>query len=83
MPSIILCLYNGNRLVLADHAGVIGLMFHHKTNEWITYKETDITWLTWIFLRQPTGAFNYCNPIWIFQNDVTGNLVGDNLFKVC
>src|SRR5208337_2656945 len=50
MTPIVLCLYNGDRLIPADLAGIIGLVLEHETCARITNGQADIQGLTRVFL---------------------------------
>lgn len=75
-------LHDGDCLLLADPPGLVRMMLHNKTGKGFAYDQADILRLAGFFLRRPAGAFQNCNMIRVFQDDVPCPFVGNDLFQV-
>ena len=82
MSSLVLSFYDLHSLFLTDLAGVVRPMLQNETGKGLPHDKADIYRFAGIFLRRPATTVNYGDVVWIFQDDISGVLIGYNGLQV-
>ena len=82
MPPLVFGFDNSYGLFLADFAGIICLVLKYETSKRFSNCHTNIQRFTGILLAGPARTLHYGNMVWIFQDDILGQFVGNDIIQV-
>jgi len=82
VAPFLLGLHDGDGFRLTDSFCLIRVVFNNKTGKGFPDNQTDIKRSAWAFMGCPAGALQHGNMIGVFQDDVPGSFVWNDLFKV-